>query len=249
MEDAHQVCGRCGRRLKSPISIKRGFGPVCWQKKQHNKAQQQKLFGAGKSGCLFLILLLASVLVIRVYAPISPYADDIYEMHEHFRSIDKAETHGEELEKFLTHLSLRESSGDWTLYNPWGYIGLFQIGSAARIDVGYGHITFQDFTNNPGIFPPQNQRDAVKRLIKLNIDRMRPYTDHYHLLLFEVIEVGGIKITPSGLIAGAHLAGPFNMKRFIETDGKHDPRDAYGTFLSDYVKEFSGYEIQIELIK
>lgn len=25
-------CGRCGRTLTEPESIKRGFGPICWQK-------------------------------------------------------------------------------------------------------------------------------------------------------------------------------------------------------------------------
>ena len=26
------VCGNCGRKIKDPISLERGYGPSCWKK-------------------------------------------------------------------------------------------------------------------------------------------------------------------------------------------------------------------------
>ena len=183
-----------------------------------------------------VLLLLISMICI---APESHY--DIREVQEQLQR----QHHEQELERFLSHLSIRESNGDWTIYNRWGYIGLYQFGAAAKRDVGYGHIRYWDFVNNPYVFPPEDQHEAVMRFIKLNIERMRPYTDKYYLLYYGIDEVtvGGIKITLSGMIAGAHLAGPGNMKRFIRSDGKINPRDALGTRLSDYVELFANYDI------
>lgn len=30
-------CGRCGRGLRNPLSVKRGIGPVCWRKMHKGK--------------------------------------------------------------------------------------------------------------------------------------------------------------------------------------------------------------------
>jgi len=30
-------CARCGRKLTDPVSIKRGYGPVCWERVQAEK--------------------------------------------------------------------------------------------------------------------------------------------------------------------------------------------------------------------
>lgn len=39
-------CGKCGRPLKDPKSIERGFGPTCWAKVQadqeHDHSVEQK---------------------------------------------------------------------------------------------------------------------------------------------------------------------------------------------------------------
>lgn len=35
------TCARCGRGLKNPDSMERGFGPVCWSKAQAKKAVEE----------------------------------------------------------------------------------------------------------------------------------------------------------------------------------------------------------------
>lgn len=35
-------CGKCGRALKDPRSIKRGYGPNCWQKVKLEEAKKKE---------------------------------------------------------------------------------------------------------------------------------------------------------------------------------------------------------------
>ena len=50
-------------------------------------------------------------------------------------------------------------------------------------------------------------------------------------------------ITESGIIAAAHLAGPGNVKKYLRSSGKHNPKDAFGTSISLYMDYFKGYDI------
>jgi len=36
-------CTRCKRGLTDPISIKRGYGPVCWAKAQADKSKEEQI--------------------------------------------------------------------------------------------------------------------------------------------------------------------------------------------------------------
>lgn len=38
-----EACGRCGRKLKSIRSIKKGFGPVCYKKHQQEKFERNQM--------------------------------------------------------------------------------------------------------------------------------------------------------------------------------------------------------------
>jgi len=53
----------------------------------------------------------------------------------------------------------------------------------------------------------------------------------------------GIKVTESGILAAAHLAGPGNVKRYLRSGGTFAFADAYGTTIKDYMKKFSGYDL------
>ena len=60
---------------------------------------------------------------------------------------------------------------------------------------------------------------------------------------FDGRRIRGIRITESGILAAAHLAGPGNVMKYLRTYGKRDVQDAYGTKISDYIALFSGYDI------
>ena len=54
--------------------------------------------------------------------------------------------------------------------------------------------------------------------------------------------VAGIQITESGILAAAHLGGVGSVKKFFRSKGKRYYRDAYGTSIRSYMRDFGGYE-------
>ena len=54
--------------------------------------------------------------------------------------------------------------------------------------------------------------------------------------------IGGVKITESGILAAAHLAGAGNVKKFLRSGGEIGFSDAFGTSIRYYLKKFSGYD-------
>lgn len=139
------------------------------------------------------------------------------------------------LQNFKTELAFRESGNNWKQYNPYGYIGKYQFGKAALKTTGYGHVDFVRFMNNPSIFPERDQDKAMDSLLSLNAQLLKPYIDEFEGTLV----LDSIEVTRSGLLAAAHLAGPNNVIRFLNTHGKHNPKDKMGTRLSDYLTTFA----------
>ena len=137
--------------------------------------------------------------------------------------------------KDLAHL---ESTDDWRKYNPYGFIGKYQFGKAALEATGYGKVDFIDFIDNPAIFGESEQEKAMDRLLRMNEQILASYFREF--VGHQVLD--SITVTRMGLLAAAHLAGPGNVKRFLETKGKFNPRDRMGTRLSDYLFNFSSID-------
>ena len=57
------------------------------------------------------------------------------------------------------------------------------------------------------------------------------------------MQIGGVKVTESGMLAAAHLAGAGNVKNYLRSLGEIDVSDAYGTSIAKYIKKFSGYDV------
>jgi hypothetical protein len=52
----------------------------------------------------------------------------------------------------------------------------------------------------------------------------------------------GIRVTESGILAAAHLGGVGSVKKFFRNNGNRYYKDAYGTSIRSYMREFGGYE-------
>jgi len=141
------------------------------------------------------------------------------------------------LKDFKHALALRESSNNWRKYNPYGYIGKFQFGEAALDVTGYGHISYFDFIDNPSIFPEKEQEKAMDSLLMFNEFILEDYIQEYE----GTVICDSITISKIGLLAASHLAGPGNVKRFLKSEGRYNPRDRMGTRLSDYLFAFGEY--------
>ena len=136
---------------------------------------------------------------------------------------------------FKKVLSKHESRNNWKEYNRYGYIGKYQFGRSALNATGYSHITLEDFKKNPHIFPETDQEKAMDILLQLNESALNDQIKNY--VGYTLCDT--IRITRMGILAAAHLSGPANVKEFLESSGRENPRDRMGTHLSDYFYIFS----------
>lgn len=151
---------------------------------------------------------------------------------------------------FLHDLGMRESGLDPAARNAYGYIGLFQMGEASLQDAGYyaGDVTrandwsgawtglggihdLDDFYGSPDVQVQAivgYHNRIVAQISQLGLDRAIGST------------VGGVDITLSGLVAGAHLVGIGNLQTFINSGGSTVPKDGNGVPVSTYIAELGG---------
>ncbi len=157
------------------------------------------------------------------------------------------------LQDFLDALGKRESGGNYKAFNKYGYAGKYQMGEAALIDAGYykkqgkynndwtGTFTgrdnvysIQDFLNNPKA--QENAQISYKK-------RQWLYLKAVGADKFSGKFINGYMITQSGLLAGAHLKGAGGVIEYLKSSGRANPKDAFGTSVESYMKNFGGYDV------
>jgi hypothetical protein len=131
---------------------------------------------------------------------------------------------------FKEAIAFKESRGKYNIVNSLGYMGKYQ----------FGKTTLRHFNiNNSKEFlqDPELQEKAFRALCERNKWRLR------HEIKNSVGKtINGIKITESGILAAAHLAGSGNVKRFLRSNGRVVFSDAFGSNIQYYMKKFSGYD-------
>lgn len=146
-----------------------------------------------------------------------------------------------QLWKFLNKLAEKESTNDPNAINRLGYIGKYQFGKMALKDVGLDSIiNTEKFKKNPSIWPEKAQDRAMIKLLKKNRGYLGDYIEQ-----FNNKNIGGVKITFSGLLAGSHLVGADSVKIFLDSDGKIVPKDGNGVPVTEYIKNYGGYELTL----
>ena len=136
------------------------------------------------------------------------------------------------LEDFMYAMAERESSNNPRVVNRWGYMGLYQFGRATLNSIGYRNVSNRKFLRDVSI-----QHAAMITLLKHNRRTLKRQIKKYNGKV-----VHGIQITESGILAAAHLGGAGSVKKFLRT-GKNK-RDGLGTPITEYMKRFSGYDLQ-----
>ena len=168
---------------------------------------------------------------------------------------------------FIYALARRESSADLNQndsvnreaihnINERGYIGLFQYGKGALIDIGYktkqGEWTGKNGEVSEEVFG--SSREIQVAAINLSIDlwcqrlRVWGFNEYYGKI------VKGIEITESGCIAGCHLVGSGGLASFLDMPGnykidrrtgkRHSEFDGNKTHISEYLDLFAGYDLE-----
>jgi murein DD-endopeptidase MepM/ murein hydrolase activator NlpD len=162
------------------------------------------------------------------------------------------------VDAFLKALFQREAGGNTKVINYAGYIGKYQFGESALIDLGYytaDGTTANDWngswTGKHGIGKRSEflnseaaQDVAAREWVALLCKRMK----NMKLNAFIGKTINGIEITESGIIAGAHLKGFGNEKhpgvaKFLRSNGVVDPEDGLKTKVSHYVELFADYDL------
>lgn len=131
---------------------------------------------------------------------------------------------------FREALAFKESRGDYSCVNKYGYLGKYQFSPNTLKLIGIQ--TPYSFLSQPILQEKAFLANAIR-----NKWVLRRYIKRY-----AGTYVNGVYITESGMIAAAHLAGPANVKRFFNSTGQTDFKDAFGTKLSHYLKRFSDYD-------
>lgn len=162
------------------------------------------------------------------------------------------------LKDFCRVIALRESNNNPMVVNQFGFLGLYQFGEAALIDIGYVRInkdkgrgsnfdnkirpdqwTGKDGINSVGDFlsRPDIQTKAFIEMVEIRKRRL------VRLGLTKFINrvIDNTKITLSGLVAGAHLVGEGGVRDWL-IEGR-PVRDGNGVLVQEYVKKFGGYAI------
>lgn len=134
---------------------------------------------------------------------------------------------------FKEAVGFKESQGKYLTVNTLGYLGKYQFGKSTlkRFKI-YDTVEF--------LKDAQLQEDAFEALCSVN----------KWILIRDIRRsvgkrINGIKITESGILAAAHLAGAGNVKKYLRSNGSFQFSDAYGTTIEHYLKKFAGYDTSL----
>ncbi|REE82192.1 hypothetical protein BX611_1738 [Lutibacter oceani] len=136
---------------------------------------------------------------------------------------------GNSFNGFRDAIAFKESQGRYHVVNTLGYLGKYQFGKSTlkRFKI---HNT-QEFLNTPEL-----QEEAFLALCSLNKWILRK-----DIKRSVGKKINGVEITESGILAAAHLAGAGNVKKYLRSYGEYTFKDAYGSSIQHYIREFSGY--------
>ena len=146
-------------------------------------------------------------------------------------AITSLATTGKSFTGFKEALGFKESQNDYKRINQFGYLGKYQFGRSTLLLLG---VTDTDaFLNDPLLQEKAFVANASRNKWVLRKDIKR----------FEGKVINGVKVTESGILAAAHLAGPGSVKSYLRSGGVEGFRDAFGTSIRSYMKKFGGYDV------
>ena len=147
--------------------------------------------------------------------------------------IEKIPIEIDQTDKFLDAIGMRESSNRYDVVNGWGYMGKYQFGRKTLKALGYD-VSKKEFLNSPYL-----QEKAMLDLLHHNRKILKTYIEYW-----DGKTIHGKRITESGILAAAHLAGPGNVKKFFRKGAEF--KDGNGTKMTSYLTQFSGYKLNLD---
>ena len=148
--------------------------------------------------------------------------------------INETEPTVNEHDQFLNDIGFRESGNRYNVVNQFGYMGKYQFGKSTLRTLKI-KVTKDAFLNSPDL-----QEYAMQQNLIYNKKKLLKY-----IKLYEGETIHGIFITESGILAAAHLAGPGSVRKFFRRGSEF--KDGFGTSMTSYLVEFSGYNLNVNL--
>lgn len=154
--------------------------------------------------------------------------------------------------QFFAALRQRESGNDYKAVNGYGYIGAYQFGEAALIDLGYVVNDGSAFNNDfSGGFTGKNGVDSRSEFLNTPSAQDKAAEEWFELLWDRIVyydldtyagqTLNGVELTKSGMIAASHLLGTGGLRDFIQSGGTDAGSDAYNTQITEYLELFENY--------
>jgi integrating conjugative element protein (TIGR03758 family) len=155
---------------------------------------------------------------------------------------------------YLAALRQFESGNRPGIVNRFGYAGLYQMGESALASAGY---YVSDATPNvndwSGTWTGKNGVASLRDFLS-DPAKQTQAVDDYNRAQWNAITIlglnrylgqtiGGVAITESGLLAGAHLVGVGALQRFLASNGRTVPQDGNHTLITTYISAFGGFSV------
>jgi len=134
---------------------------------------------------------------------------------------------------FGNALGLKESKNNYSAVSKYGYLGKYQFSKFTIKLLG---------VDDPKSFleSPELQEKVFNAYVAANKYVLRKEIDK-----FVGKTMNGTKITESGILAAAHLAGPSNVKTYLTNNGNIRFQDKFGSSIRHFMKQFGGYDTTI----
>ena len=162
-------------------------------------------------------------------------------------------------QQFFAAVRARESSNDYTAVNSVGFIGAYQFGEAALIDLGYVRRDKNPYDNNfSGGWTGKNGIDSKAEFLNSPAAQDAAAAEWWPLLwqrarnfdleIYDQQTLNGVFLTKSGMIAASHLVGTGALKDFIESGGTIIRKDGNGTPITEYLNLFANYDVPASFV-
>ena len=162
-----------------------------------------------------------------------------------FQLPDADEGSGSQL-TFLNSLIGTESGGNWSAQNNEqgsggaGHFGRVQFGRGRLQDAERAGVIPQGFSPESLVSGTPEAQQTQRALERWHFNDLNQNIDRMGLGQYEGQTMNGVPVTRSGMMAAAHLGGMGGLRQFLQTGGQHNPADAYGTSLADYMRQHGG---------
>jgi hypothetical protein len=159
-------------------------------------------------------------------------------------------------EDFFAAVRMRESGGNYEAQNQWGARGAYQFHEIPLLEIGWYNAdgTYDRPDDWRGTFAAKSGVTNIQEFMASPASQDAAFAEWAKVLWsyassdpFRTTEhvgktINGTLITATGIIGGGHLWGPEVIDQYLDSNGAIDPKDPFGTPISEYVRLFSGYE-------